>query len=368
MTKKKWIAALTAVIVLGITATLYLQSRPAGDRNPQAGGSPSGALTFKVVREDLTGTVEVKGKSSYRQETYVNAPFSADVKGWSVTDGAQVKKGDVLFQLDGTAMEDELAQLEVNMKKQESDIQLADFQASIGSTQAASAGISETEAKQRFAEAESRRMQQEVNRISLEHSRRQYAQKTEKLKSAVYKAPEDGIFLFNGTKQPQSLKENERVGKIVDLTKLQLICMVGEYDLFRIKTGMPAQVKVDALKDVKLKGQVERLSKFAKMTSSTDSDTAKNSTPAEFEVVITLEPNDQLIADLSLTATIMTESKSGALVVPTLTVQQDKDGYYVMTDNGAGTAQRRDVKIGLQTPEKTEITEGLSEGETVVLQ
>ncbi|MDQ1909807.1 efflux RND transporter periplasmic adaptor subunit [Paenibacillus sp. GD4] len=364
MKKKTWITSLAVITVVGVTATLYIQSHPSSPP-PQSSLQTANALRFQAEREDIVSTVEVKGKSSYQKETYVNAPFTADVKSWSVTDGAQVKKGDVLFRLDDSLMQSEIAQLHAGNKKQEMDLRLAEFQDSTGGTStAAAASVGETEAKQRFAQAETRRMQEDISRLTLEHNYKQLSQKTEKLKSAEFLAPEEGIFLFNDTKEPQSVKENERIGKIVDITKLQLLCMVGEYDLFRLKVGMPVQVKVEALKGVKLQGKVERLSKFAKTASDSD---AANAAAAQFEVVISLEPHEQLIAGLSLTATIETDRKQGTLVIPTLAIQRDKEQYYVMVEGTQGL-EKRILQIGLETPDKTEVLSGLQEGETVVLQ
>lgn len=361
MKKKKWIISIAAALVVGVTGLLFWQSRPA-DKAKQAATQTTNALKFNVTREDLTSSVEVKGKSSYQEETYIHAPFAADVKSWNVKEGQQVKKGDLLFQLVDTSLRNEIADLQASARKLELDIRLGEFQATIGSGDA-SAGISEADAKQRFAQNESRKIQEEINRLNLEHVRTQLNEKNEKLGSARFTAPEDGIFLFDSTKEPKSVKESERVGKIVDLTKLQLICTVGEYDLFRLREGLPAEVRVDALKDLKLQGKVERLSKFAKSAGDASSGSA-----AQFEVVISLEPNERLIAGLSLTASIQTDKKSGVLVIPTLSVQRDKDEYYVMMETETGATERRAVKIGVETPEKTEIVSGLQEGDTVVIQ
>lgn len=50
------------------------------------------AITFSVTRETLVNSIEVKGKSGYEQETFVHAPFGAEVRQWNVKDGQQIKK------------------------------------------------------------------------------------------------------------------------------------------------------------------------------------------------------------------------------------------------------------------------------------
>ncbi|MEK8126363.1 efflux RND transporter periplasmic adaptor subunit [Paenibacillus filicis] len=362
MKKKKWLIAVSAVVVVGVTGLLYWQSRPV-DRSKQNTMQTANALKFQAVREDLTSTVEVKGKSSYRQETYINAPFASDVKSWVVKEGQQVKKDDVLFKLVDTTLRNEIAELQASARKQEMEIRLGEFQANLATQNTDPSGISETDAKQRFAQNESRKIQEEVARLNLEHARTQLTEKSEKLNAAQFPAPENGIFLFDAVKEPKNVKEGERIGKIVDLTQLQLLASVGEYDLFRLSEGMPVEVRVDALKGMKLQGKVERLSKFAKGSSDGSSSGA-----AQFEVVISLEPNEKLIAGLSLTASIQTAKKSGALTLSTLAIQRDKDEYYVMLETSPGNLEKRVVKIGVETPDKTEILEGLNEGDTVVIQ
>lgn len=355
MSKKKWIAGISAAVIIAVSAVLYIQSRPKSMDMPE-GAALAGTIQFQTTREDLTSTVEVKGTSSYKKETYVSAPFSAKVAAWSVTEGQQVKKGDILFHLDDTALKSEISQLQASIKRIETNQKIAGISSS---TEQTAQSTSEKEAKERFIRLETAKLETEAADLELDHSRLLLAEKNELLAQAVYRAPEDGIFLFEDKKQPQALNANERAGRIVDLDELQLIAKVGEYDLFRLKEDMAVTVKVDALKDVKLSGKVVSLSKFAK--------DAAGSGAAQFEVVISLEPYEQLIAGLSLTASIETDRKTGVLVIPTLAVQRDGDQYYVMAANN-GAPERRNIKIGLETSEKTEVVEGLSEGEVVLLQ
>jgi macrolide-specific efflux system membrane fusion protein len=55
------------------------------------------------------------------------------------------------------------------------------------------------------------------------------------------------------------------------------------------------------------------------------------------------------------------------LTVSTIAVQRDKDGYYVILETPQGVV-KRPIKVGLETADKTEVLEGLHEGDTVVQQ
>lgn len=357
--KIKW--AIIILVLAGISYGLYSFGNPPA---PETAMENNDAITFPVTRETLVNSIEVKGKSGYEQETFVHAPFGAEVRQWNVKDGQQIKKGDVLFQLDSTALENEIAQTQATIKKQRLEMRLTEVQSALGLEDQA-LGATEADRKKVFVQREAQKLQEELSEVTLDIQERDIADKQKKLSEANYRAPASGIFLFEDPKKiPSQVNSNDRLGKIVDLNKLQLVSLVGEQDVFRIAEGMPVEVKINALKQVKLTGKVIKVSKFAKAGT----DEKNTNQPAQFEVIIGLEPNKQLIAGLSLTGQIETERKDDAIVVPTVAVLREKDQYYVFLDKGNGQVERRDIKIGMETPEKTEVLEGLKEGDQVVLQ
>ncbi|MDF2724637.1 MAG: efflux transporter, family, subunit [Paenibacillus sp.] len=358
-TKKTWIYIAIAIILFAVSSLLYTQShsRPA----PVNAGPAGNALKFKATKENLSNTVEVKGKSSYVKETIVYAPFSAEVTSWHVNDGAQVGKGSPLFQLDDKKLRDDIAQQSASIRKAELETKLKTAEQAAQATAGAAMAMNEGEAMQRFTGGVSKQIQEELDAVNRSLLATQLDTAKTKLAQAETVAPEAGIFLLNGAVKPQKVAEGETIGKIVDLSNLQMTTSVGEYDVFRIQPGMPVQVNIDALKQTKLTGKVEKVSKFPKAVTASDTG------PAQFEVVISLVSSDQLVAGLSLTATIETDRKQNVLTVPTIAVQRDNDGYYVMLESGQ-SIEKRPIQVGLETADKTEVTEGLQEGDTVVLQ
>lgn len=72
---------LTALLICGISGFLYISSHPRAMKGANTDNTVSpGALQFKVTKEDLVNSVEVKGKSSYEKETRVYAPLAAKLK------------------------------------------------------------------------------------------------------------------------------------------------------------------------------------------------------------------------------------------------------------------------------------------------
>ncbi|KQO18549.1 efflux RND transporter periplasmic adaptor subunit [Paenibacillus sp. Leaf72] len=357
--KIKWI--IIGIVLIGISVVLYSMSKPP-EMVDMSGDSQ--AITFQVTKETLVNTIQVKGKSLYEQETSVYAPFSSKVTQWKVKDGQQVKKGEVLFTLDQTELQNQITQEEAELHKADLEAKLQAFvtntEDELGMLEA-----TEVERKKALAAKEIARLNQELNDVKESIGRKALTQKRLKLNESQYRSPGDGIFLFDQTaKQLQAVGDNQLIGKIVDLNKLQFIALVGEQDVFRIKQDMLVKVKMTAMKDVLLEGKVLRVSKFAK--TGTDQNSLNQA--AQFEVVISLEPSEYLIAGLSLTGDIEISRKESALALPSIAIMSDQASSYVMLEKGAGQYERQDIKVGMSAGDKVEVLEGLKEGDVVSLQ
>ncbi|MFD0713107.1 efflux RND transporter periplasmic adaptor subunit [Paenibacillus sp. GCM10027626] len=358
--KIKWIVI--GVILIAISYVLYTISQP---KKPMEQAVGTQAISFDVTEESLVNTVEVKGKSLYEQEVPVYAPFSSKVKEWKAEDGQQVKKGDVLFTLDQTHLQNEIEQEEASMRKAKLETELQTYMSQLGDSDL-TLEATEADRKRTLVNKEIARLNRELGDVTASLQRKSLDQKKALLGKAQYYAPASGIFLYDTTaaKRPQAVGDDQYIGKIVDLSKLQFIALVGEQDVFHIKPGMSVQVKMNAMKEVQLAGKVLRVSKFAK--TGTDQNSMEQA--AQFEVTITLESNEYLIAGLTLNGQIETERRDKVTVVPTIAVMRDKDAYYVMLDKGNGQYERKDIKVGMETSEKTEVLEGLKPGDKVVIE
>ncbi|CAM4431696.1 HlyD family secretion protein/macrolide-specific efflux system membrane fusion protein [Paenibacillus endophyticus] len=356
--KIKWI--IFGIVIIAISFGLFRLGNPS---QPDMLETESEAIVFQVTKGTISKTVEVKGKSLYEQETLVYAPYSSEVSVWNVQDGQQVKAGDVLFKLNQSTVQNEIVQMEAKMHKARLEAKLNDYL--IQSDEDFNLlEASEGERKKSLVEREVSKLNKELREVTIGIQEKELQSKKEMLNSSIYRSPAKGIFLFdNPSKRPQMVGQNEYVGKIVDLSKLQFIALVGEQDIFRIKEGMSVNVMMSAKKELIIKGKVQSVSKFAKF--GTDQNNLNQA--AQFEVVIGLESNEFLIAGLSLSGSIETEKQENATIVPSIAIAREKDKYFVMHDSGNGKYERKEVKIGLETPEQTEVLEGLKPGDQVAL-
>lgn len=149
----------------------------------------------------------------------------------------------------------EIATAEAAARKAKLEGELNAFVAQQEDDSPAPAGT-EAERLKALAAQETARLSDELNQVNAEIQAKELTEKKAKLNTAVFHAPENGIFLFDSsTERPQTVTDNQYIGKIVDTNKVEFIAQVGEQDIFRIKKGMKVKVKMTAVKDLVLDGR-----------------------------------------------------------------------------------------------------------------
>lgn len=362
---KKIIKSVSIIVVLAAAGYWgYRELKPDASEAPPMMEVPQ-AITFPVTEETIVSSVQVKGKSEYGRETNVYTPFEAKVESWNVQNGQQIKKGDVLFHLEQKAIRQELQLKQAELQKKKLEQELKEFTMN-QDLDSAPVGATEAERLKALADQENVRRSSQLDVISHNIDRQALADLQDKLNKSIHRSPDSGIFLFDSTQQqqPQSVTANQYIGKIVDLSSLRFVAYAGENDVFNIKPGMEVEIKLPSIKDLKLKGKVLEVAKFAE-ASAQEKQTSQ--TP-QFKVVISLPQDDRLIGGLTLTGDIVTKRKDKAVVVPKLAVQTEGGRSYVMVDKGDGEIEQRDIKTGMDTMDKIEVLSGLQTGDTVVLQ
>lgn len=160
-----------------------------GDAGGDAAAAPDVA-THRVKRLDLRVTVDEKGTLKASNEILIRAEIPGQAKIMAIIDeGAVVKQGDVLCELDPTDVDKELAQLQDRLIQLQAEVKAADAELAIQLSQN-EADIADAKLKHHFAEVELRRYQEgefvqeekkrtirvEEARSSLERAEKKYEQ------------------------------------------------------------------------------------------------------------------------------------------------------------------------------------------------
>ena len=164
------------------------------------------------------------------------------------------------------------------------------------------------------------------------------------------------------------------LGSIITKSKIAKITL-SESDIANVKVGNKATLIFDAIEDLAMTGRVVEVDS----TGTTSSRVVSYG----FEIALDTD-NDSVKPGMSVSATIITDSKSDVLTIPTTALKSNDDGtYYVQilektydltdkTNSIKGVASEtapgtKTVTIGLTDDTNTEITGGLSEGDQIVI-
>jgi RND family efflux transporter MFP subunit len=181
-------------------------------------------------------------------------------------------------------------------------------------------------------------------------------------------APADGTLIYSGDAKNRIelgtiVHYKQRLFSVPDMTKMQVKAFVHESEVKKVRPGMPAEIRVDALPSLTLQGAVSDVATFYDPTRHWLSGGVK-----QYATIIKIDqlPDVGLKPGMTAQVSIRVGELSENLVVPIPAVAAWQGRHYCYVLGPAGV-QRRQVKIGTNTANFVEIVEGLREGEKVAL-
>lgn len=339
----------------------------------------------KVKKQNLVSIISASGEVKPKKNVNISAQIPGRIIKIGVEEGQRVKAGDFLLKLDSTQYEAnadrdraairsfnaELIKADAIFKKDESFYQRQKklYEELL---------ISSEQLEAAKAQYEISRAQHDSIQYQIKQAEASLQSSLDNLNKTVYNSPIDGIItslrieegeiaLIGTMNNPGTV-----LMTIADLSVMEVEVEVDETDVIGIKVGQQAEVRVDALPNQTLKGNVTEIGSSAlqKVTTSEES--------KDFKVVITLEnPPETLKPGLSASADITTAEKKDALAVPisslVLREKEEKEksknegqeeGVYAVEQ---GQVKFCSVKKGIMGEMLIEITEGLKEEQEVVV-
>lgn len=139
---------------------------------------------------------------------------------------------------------------------------------------------------------------------------------------------------------------------------MSMVVSVDESQVLSLSVGQEATVTVDALEDQTFDGTVTEIDKVGSSSNGVTT----------YSATIEMERTDDMLDGMSASADVKIEGKEDTLLVSSDAVKKTSSTYYVYTSYDEETGELDDmteVTIGISNGEYTEITEGLSEGDTV---
>jgi HlyD family secretion protein len=147
-----------------------------------------------------------------------------------------------------------------------------------------------------------------------------------------------------------------------DTSEVYVKGKVDESDIGKVYLGQPARIKVESFKDKTFTGKVTKISPMG----------VEKDNVTTFEVRVSINnPEGVLKAMMTANAEIILEEHKNVLQIPEGSILYDKDkkASVEIPDPKAKEGKKKlAVNIGISNGAKTELLQGLKEGDQVVLQ
>ena len=175
-------------------------------------------------------------------------------------------------------------------------------------------------------------------------------------KSPVY-APISGSIISTPLKNGTTVSTNTTIAIVGDISNLQVTADIPERYVAVLKEGLKAEISVEAYPGVVFEATVSRVSPVVDTTSRTK------------EVVLHFNTRDERVnAGMFGKVKLYTQDYKDQVVMPSDALVQLNDENYAYVVKEDSTVERRKVVTGKSVDGKIQITEGISEGEKVVIQ
>lgn len=409
--KKIVVIGIVALAVIGIGASSYAKTKKAKVKE---------VTIAKVTKKNVVQSVSETGNVEARYRNEIALSPSQKVMKVFVSEGQQVKKGDVLVELDISDYENQLQKAKLNLASAQSTLnQLLNSGIALDRSNAQN-DLSQAkitlENAQRNYEYLGKKFQQNqellngghISQNDFDASKKEYedaanavksgkaaleksqvalgnvsssssdkvtAQKTQialaqadidnftkKIEESKLKANTDGIVVKMDAKENQFPEAGDTI--IVDDNSLFKVSLdVNQYDVVKIAEGQEATIKVNGC-DKKYTGKVTNIGETAqKKANDTDQDYKVN-------VEVTMDNSDDNVkAGYEADLEIIISEKNSVLSIGFDGIKEEKSTgkKYVYIVNSKNKVEKRYVKTGIETDYDVEIIEGLKAGDRYVV-
>jgi Cu(I)/Ag(I) efflux system membrane fusion protein len=170
-----------------------------------------------------------------------------------------------------------------------------------------------------------------------------------------YYAPIDGYVMELGARQGAAVEPGATLFQLADLSSVWMIAEVPEAQAAWIKAGNPAEAQVPALPGERFRGNIDYL--YPELTQATRT--------LKVRVAIN-NPSQHLRPGMFATAHLEGPTQESVLTVPTEAVIKTGTRSIVILADDATHFRPAVVRVGAEHGGRSEILEGLTQGQTVV--
>jgi HlyD family secretion protein len=385
---RNW-AILAGVVVIVLAVSAFVSLRPRRIR----------VQITRPQRQDILSTITTNGKVEPRQNFEAHSPASTTVKRILVHEGDYAKPGQLLLQLDDETARAEFARATAQLRaaqasyaalqaggsqeellnrqasltkaKGEHDIASRNLQAltrlekegaaSRQEVAAARDRLSRAEADLEFLQQKGARRfsryDQEKVQADLANAEAAVKAAQDLIASSNVQAPFAGTVYSLPVRQGAYVNTGDLLVQVADLARMQVRAFIDEPDIGRLQMGQAVRISWDGLPGRIWSGSVSAL----------PTNIVNRGSRMIGEVLCVVDNQDKkLLPNVNVTAVVVTADTTNALTLPREALHQEEHRSIVyVVENGRLVGHP--VKTGVANLTRIEITQGLSENDTVAL-
>ena len=343
-------------------------------------------VTATATRGDLEDAVLATGTVQAFKQVSVGAQVSGQVKTLFVELGQRVKKGQPVAEIDSTTQQNTVRNAEAaleNVRAQLAAQKAALVQAELGYRRQKHLLDNEAGARADYEAAEAQLATTRANIAALQAQIKQaeITADTAKVNLGYTKivSPIDGIVVALVVQQGQTVNANQTTPTIIKVAQLDTVTVktqISEADVVKVEPGLPVYFTILGQPDQRYHAQLRTIEPatdaiLTEGTGTSSSSTGTSTTTAIYYNGLFDVPNPDNKLRISMTAqvTIVRAQAKGVVIIPASALgPRGQDGRYSVRVLGAnGQPTPRHIRVGINNNVNAEVTEGLAEGDKVVL-
>jgi len=322
------------------------------------------ALITKVKRGDLAIEVLETGKVQPREKVDVKSKVPGQVMKVFVEAGDRVKKGQLLLQLEPVDYERNVAKTEADVAAAENALEFAQLQLDRRQRGLEARGVAQSDVD--FAMSDVR-----AKKVAVQTAKVAYNAASDQLRYTRILAPINGTVTERGIQQGevvtpgvQATFDGKALLTVADLSTLIVKADLNQIDVAKVRMAQKVTVTLDALPGKIYEAIITKIAPA--------SVTPKDKQVDVFPVEATLTKADALIKPgMTADVRIHIEKKAQVLSLPIEAVVKEGGKQYVtrvtIGEKGKQKTDKVEVKVAARNDREVEITDGVKEGEQVVI-
>ena len=349
MNKKLW---KLAVIVAIATTALAFVAWPAEEDSPDNAQRRTATVVKSAIDETVLAIGAIRPVTG--AEVNVGSRISGTVVKLPVQVGERVSVGQVLAELDATALNAELDKANADVALSMPRVQLASSvlarrqtMASKGLASAEDVEIADANLSVELAQLDANRAQLRSAEIALAYTR--------------ITAPIDGVVAEVTTREGETVAAAFAAPNfvtIIDLDRLEVLAYVDETDIGRVSIGQQASFTVDTFDDIDFAATVTAIQPRAEI---------QNGVVNYLVRLAFVKPDDYVLRpEMTAHVRIVVSERENAMTAPRTAIKRREGRQFVVVQRHAEWVEQ-EVRTGWRSERSVEVLSGVREGDVLEL-